>query len=92
MTAYSGTQARTICAWSLMEKEAASATRRTGWGAGGAGGDFIRKEASELTWKHEWEPAKQVGVKGTVQGMACAKCTGRFRNSEQFCMVGAEGE
>lgn len=29
--------------------------------------------ASELTWKAEWKLAKQIGVKGTVQGTACAK-------------------
>lgn len=51
-----------------MEKEAAGAT----WGTREA---FIREATSELTWKAKWEPAKQIGAKGTEQGTACAKCT-----------------
>lgn len=49
-----------------MKKEVASAT----WETREA---FLRELASELTWKAEWEPAKQIGVKGTVQGTACTK-------------------
>lgn len=55
MTAHSGTQARTVCTkcWRFTEKEAASTTR-------GTREAFIRKMASALTWKAEWEPAKLI--------------------------------
>lgn len=49
-----------------MKKEVASAT----WETREA---FLREVASELTWKAERELAKQIGVKGTIQGTACTK-------------------
>lgn len=68
MTTHIGDKARTFCTrcWRSMKKEVASAT----WETREA---FLREVASELTWKAEWEPAKQIGVKGTVQGTAYAK-------------------
>lgn len=55
MATYSGAHDRIVCTkcWRFTEKQAANAT----WGSREA---FRREVASELTWKTEWELAKQI--------------------------------